>query len=104
MVMARRGTYSSPKKSLAASMPGDPVQGDQPGAAVAAGAGLVEADVAGATDAQDLEVDPAGGRDGLLVASQNSGTSLGGDRAVGDVDVLGGMSTWSKRYSCMNRW
>ena len=39
---------------------GDAVERDQARAAVARRAGLVEADVAGAADAQDLEVEPAG--------------------------------------------
>jgi hypothetical protein len=43
------------------------VERDQPRERVAGAARLVEADVAGATDAEDLEVDAAGGRDHRLV-------------------------------------
>ena len=45
----------------------DAVERDQPRAAVAAGARLVEADVAGAADAEELNIDPAGLRDLLFV-------------------------------------
>src|SRR5438477_296866 len=59
-------------------------------AAMAGGAGLVEADVPSPTDAKDLEIDAAGTADGVLVG----GTVLLGifpaDRAVRDVDVFRG--------------
>ena len=63
------------------------VQVDQPRAAVAGGAGLVEADVPGAADAQNLQVDPAGLGDRCSYAAQYSSTFVA--RAVGDVDVFG---------------
>ncbi len=67
---------------------GDAVEGDEAGAAVARGAGLVEADVTGAADAEELEVDSAGGGDGGFVLLAEGGDGFGGEGAVGDVDVL----------------
>ena len=60
MVMALRGTCSSPKKSLAASRRVTRSSVISRVRLSRGGAGLVEADVAGAADAEDLEVDPAG--------------------------------------------
>src|SRR5688500_13460050 len=43
-----------------AVLAGDEVEGDEAGAALQAGAGLVEADVPGAPDSEELEVDASG--------------------------------------------
>ncbi len=67
--------------------PGDGVEGDEPRAAAGAGAGLVEPDVAGLPDAEELEVDPACGPDGGLVRLGVGREGLAGHGAVGDVDV-----------------
>ena len=66
----------------------DAVKRDQPRAAVAGRTRLVEAHVPGPADAQDLQVQSAGGRDGLLVAVAEIVHVLHRHRAVGDVDVL----------------
>ena len=69
----------------------DRVEGDQPGPALGAGAGLVEADVPRPADAEDLEVDAAGGADRLLVApALRPPTSSRGTIAARDVDVARG--------------
>ena len=67
MVMARRGTYCSPKKSEAASRRVTLVERDQAVRLSRAGAGLVETDVAGAADAEELQIDPAGVANRFLV-------------------------------------
>jgi hypothetical protein len=80
------------------------VERDQARERVRRAARLVEADVAGAADAEDLEVDAAGGRD--LVPRrrhQCASTSAFGARCPREVDAAGGMSRWSKSCSCMNR-
>ena len=68
MVRAWCGTFSSPKKLLAASRRVTGSSVTSAGPAVARRARLVEADVAGAADAQHLQVDAAGPADLLLVA------------------------------------
>ncbi len=82
---------------------GDAVEGDEARAAAAAGAGFVEADVPGASDAEDLQVDAACVGDRLLVGGARGGDLRLREDAVGDVHVLGTMSTWSNRCSCMKR-
>ena len=64
------------------------IERDQARSAMAGRAGLVEADVAGAADAQDLQVDAARPADHLLVAGAVFLDILAGDGAVGNVDVL----------------
>ena len=90
MVMARRGTHSSPpKKSLAASRRVTRSSVIRRVRLVARRARLVEADVAGPADAEDLQVDAARLRDRLLVGAGSARrTSVGVHGAVGDVDVL----------------
>ena len=64
------------------------VERDQPRAAVAAGARLVEADVARAADAQELNIDPAGRRDLLFVPlAEVVALARRGNRAVRNVNV-----------------
>ena len=104
IVIARRGTFSSPKKSLAASRRVTRSSVIRRVRLSRRGAGLVEADVAGAADAQDLHVDAAGVvRSPVRTPRSRPATSSLGERAVGDVDVVGRMSMWSKRCSCMKR-
>src|SRR5262249_10411599 len=67
---------------------GHGVQGGPAGPAVPRGAGFVKADVAGAADAQDLQVDAAGPPDQLLVADAVVLDVAGRHGPVGDVDVL----------------
>ena len=62
IVIASRGTNSSPKKSAAASLARDGVERHEARAAVRARARLVEADVPRLADAEDLEIDSAGAR------------------------------------------
>ena len=69
-------------------LPGHQVEGDQPGAALGARAGLVEADVPGPADAEQLEVDAAGGADRLFVAAHLGLHVVARDVAAGDVHVL----------------
>ena len=64
---------------------------------------LVEADVPGAADAQELDVDAARLRDLLFVPAAVVVDLLDRQRAVGHVHVAGGMSTWSNKCSRMNR-
>ena len=68
IVSAWCGTFSSPKKLAGRVAARHRVERDQARAAVPRRAGLVEADVAGAADAEDLQVDAAGPADHLLVA------------------------------------
>ena len=81
------------------------IERDQARAAVARRAGLVEADVAGAADAQDLQVDAAGPADQLLVAGA---VVLASSSAAivpsGMWMFCGGMLTWLKNVSCIQRW
>ena len=65
----------------------DAVEGDEARAAVARRAGLVEAHVPGAADAEELEIDAAGVADGALVRRALRGHVLLAAGAVGDVDV-----------------
>jgi hypothetical protein len=69
--------------------PGEGVERDEAGARVAAGAGLIEADVAGAADAEDLHVEATGGADLFLVGPAPRENLRPGHGAVGDVDVGG---------------
>ena len=84
---------------------GHQVEGDEPGAALEPRARLVEPDVPGRADAEELEVDAAGGADRLLVAPalaprpRSRGTSPSGMWTFS-----AGMSSWEKRFSHMNRW
>src|SRR5262249_24387232 len=64
------------------------VERDLAGAAVARGTGLVEADVPGSTDAQDLQVDAARPAKLLLVSRAVVDGVLGTDHPVRDVDVV----------------
>src|SRR5207248_2779934 len=68
---------------------GDAIERDQAGAAVAPGARLVEADVTGAADAEDLKVDPSGVADGALIRLAVLGDLFDRKRAVGEVNVAG---------------
>ena len=95
--MACVGTFSSLKKSLAASS-------RVIGSSVASRVRLlrrlkrlVEADVPVAADAQQLHVDAAGPLDRGFVAAAMVVDLVGRHRAVGNVDVLGGMFTCSKK-------
>ena len=65
---------------------GHAVQRDQPGAALDGAARFVEADVTGAADAEQLQVDPARRPDLLLVGDAGGGDPLPRDGAVGKVD------------------
>src|SRR6185503_19801813 len=65
----------------------DGVEGDESRAAVRAGAGFVEPDVAGLADAEDLQIDAAGPHDGLLVGGAFGGNLPALDVAVWDVNV-----------------
>ena len=88
IVRARCGTFSSPKKSLAASRR---VTGSSVTRRVRlcrVRAGLVEADVAVAADAQDLQIDAAGPADRLFVAQAVVLDFRERHGAVGNVDVL----------------
>ena len=69
-------------------LPGHQVQGDQPGAALGAGARLVEADVARPTDPQQLQIDAAGGADLGLVAPQLGVHLVAGEVPARDADLL----------------
>ena len=64
------------------------IERDQARPAVARRARLVEADVPGAADAEDLQVDAARPANLLLVAGAVVLGLVGRDRAVGNVDVL----------------
>ena len=70
--------------------PRDVVERDQPGATLRGAPRLVEADVAGAADAEDLQIDPTGSPDRLLVLLTGGKHVLPGERSIGDVDRLGG--------------
>jgi hypothetical protein len=83
MVMALRGTFSSPKKSLA----GEVVERDETRARVFARARFVEPHVTRSADAQDLDVDAAEVFDFLFVLLAIVPDGFAGDRAVGHVDV-----------------
>src|SRR4051812_31511732 len=83
MVIARRGTCSSPEKAE-----GGAGEGDEAGAGIARRAGLVEADVPGAADAEDLQVEAARFGNLLFVALAERSDGIGGNGAVGDVDVF----------------
>ncbi len=69
---------------------GDAVEGDAAGEGIAGGAGFVEADVAGAADAENLKVDAADGVDFVFVGFAVGEDLIRGDGARGDVDVFGG--------------
>ena len=64
------------------------VERHQPRSAMARRPGLVEADVAGAADAQNLQVDAAAAADLLFVAQAILFGFLDGDRSIGNVDIL----------------
>ena len=68
-------------------LPRHQVERDQPGPALGAGARLVEADVARAPDAEELEVDAAGGADRLLVAPDRGLGLVARQVAARDVHV-----------------
>ena len=87
IVIARRGTFSSPKKSLAASIRVTRSSVISRVRLSLAGARLVEADVARAADAQDLHVDAARLGDLLLVPAAVVVHLLDRQRAVGHVPV-----------------
>ena len=78
--------------------PGERIEGDQAGGGSPGAARLVEADVPGAADAQDLEIEAAGLADQLLVAGA-AGVDLRLRRRVpsGTCAWSGGRSTWSNR-------
>ena len=80
-------------------LPGHQVERDKPGAALGARAGLVEADVPGAADAEELEVDPAGRADRLLVAAALGLDLVARDVAARDVDVARGGCRAGRRGS-----
>jgi hypothetical protein len=67
IVIASTGTNSMPKKSAAGRPARDRVEHDEPRARRRARARLVEADVTGLADAEDLEVDAAGFANRTLV-------------------------------------
>src|SRR5205823_9611176 len=67
---------------------GNRVEGGQAGAAGAGRAGLVEPDVPGPADAEDLQVEAPGPADLQLVGGAVVLDLIGRDGAVGDVDVL----------------
>jgi hypothetical protein len=65
---------------------------------------LVEANVSGLTNAEELQIDAAGPADRVLV-----GLAVGGDLgcrqiAPRDVPFCRSMSMWANRFSHMNRW
>jgi hypothetical protein len=70
--------------------PGDGVQIDHPGTGLPAGTGLVESHVAAPADSQDLQVDPPGGSDGLLVGPAMCLQLRRGKVAPGQVDLVPG--------------
>src|SRR5690242_19615694 len=85
IVSASRGTKSSPKKSRVASR--DRIEHDEPRAALRAGSRLVEANVPRLPDAENLEVDAARARDGVLVPATFVIDVLARDIATRDVHV-----------------
>ena len=89
MVTASRGTYSSPKKSAAASRRVTASSVTRRVRLSAPEPGLVEADVSRLADAENLEVDAAGALDRHLVALRRLGDLRARDVAGRDVHVLG---------------
>ena len=88
-MIARRGTFSWPKKSLAASIRVTRSSVISRVRLSLAGAGLVEADVPGAADAQELNVDAARLGDLLFVPAAVVVHLLDRQRAIGHVPVAG---------------
>jgi len=85
-------------------LPGHEVEGDEAGTALKPRPGLVEPDMAGATDPQNLEIDAPNGADRLLVSAALLLDALTGNVARRMCTLAGGMSRWEKRFSHMNRW
>ena len=103
IVSANCGVCSSPRsrrrRPSGSADPGRRAGSGPPGAAR-----LVEPDVAGPADAEDLEVDAAGLPDASSYAVQDGRPAALGTDPSGSVDLAGGMSMWSNRCSCMKRW
>ena len=70
------------------------VERDEPGAALGAGAGFVEADVSRFPDAENLKVDAAGALDRQLVRCAASSISVRGRSPGGMCTFSGLMSMW----------
>lgn len=83
------GDFLAGREKFAIVVDGFFAEDFQARAGTQAGGGLVETDVAVAADAQDLKIDAASVANGLLVRGAVA-FEIGGDGAVGDVNVRGG--------------
>ena len=83
------GNVPLPKEVAGGIAASDAIECDQTSAALHGATGLVESDVARATDAEHLQVDPARLTDLLLVGRAGRGDLVAGEGAVGDVDRIG---------------
>jgi len=88
MVMAKCGTFSSPRKSLAASWRVMRSSVMRRVSDSLARPWFVEADVACAANTQDLQVHAAHGVDGLLILAAVREHLITRHRTLGDMDVL----------------